>query len=109
MKLLIIITQKEDGENLVEALVEKKHRVTFFQGKGGFLKRDSLVILTGTKKEKIKEIFTLIKNHCKRRKEFIPSTLESVPEGQAVEMPPVPIVVGGAVVFVVPAEEFKEF
>ena len=54
MKLMVIIVQDVEGDEVVQALVEKGNRVTRMASTGGFLKRGNVTLLTGVEDENVK-------------------------------------------------------
>lgn len=109
MKLLIILGQKEDAEKLFQKLTEEKFSATKFEGRSGPLLRETILLLVPVEEKKLRKVFSLTKEVCSKRIEYLPSEIETLSEGQFLEMPPMPIKMGGATVFVLKIEDFKEF
>lgn len=64
MKLIIAITRDEDGEKIINTLVERSYRVTRMASTGGFLHRGMTTMMIGTEDEKVDDVITLVKRNC---------------------------------------------
>ncbi|MEW6407286.1 MAG: cyclic-di-AMP receptor [Patescibacteria group bacterium] len=111
MKLLIIITQKEDSKKLEQALISQKFQLTRFESFGGFLQKKNATYIIGIEDEKVSNVLDLIKKSCKSKEEVVTPPVaqtfglgEVVPQAGATK-----IVVGGAIVFVLPCEKVVKF
>jgi len=109
MKLLIIISQKEDGEKLKEALVDKEIRFTTLKSSGGFLRAENATFLIGAQEAQIKEILKLVKKICGQRQEFLASSAPVAEPGGELPTPATEIQAGGAIVFILPVEDFQQY
>lgn len=67
MKLIVAIVQDQDVNALMDALTEKKYRVTKLSSTGGFLKSGNTTLLIGVEDEKVNEVKELVDNNCKTR------------------------------------------
>ncbi len=108
MKMIIAIMQTDDVEDVMNALLEKGHRVTQISTTGGFLRRGNATLLIGTEEEKIPAILAIIRAKCQTRTEmFVP--LPS-PEFAPYYIPePVEVEVGGAIIFVLNVLQYHRF
>lgn len=107
MKMIIAIVQTDDVEDVMNALLEKGHRVTQISTTGGFLRKGNATLLIGTE-EKVPAILAIIKAKCQTRTEmFVP--LPS-PEFAPYYIPePVEVEVGGAIIFVLDVLQYHRF
>jgi uncharacterized protein YaaQ len=64
MKLMMIIVRDQDGEAVVQALVENEYRVTRMASTGGFLRRGNVTLLTGVEEVKVQSVFDLLRKVC---------------------------------------------
>lgn len=108
MKLIIAITHPEDADKLIDELVAKKYQVTKMESSGGYLKEDNATILIGTEDKKVNKVLDLIKKNCQPRKQFLTPTPPISEPGETFIPEPVEIKIGGATVFVLNVEEFKQ-
>lgn len=109
MKLLIILAQKEDGEKLFQKLCEEKLRVIKSEGKEGALLNEVLILFVYAQEKDIKKVLSLTQKYCSKRTEYLPSESEFNLESPPLEMPPIPLKIGGASVFIIKPEKFQEF
>ncbi len=105
MKLIVAIVQDQDVNALMDALTEKKYRVTKLSSTGGFLKSGNTTLLIGVEDEKVNEVKELVDNNCKTR-EITTSLLTVTMPGDTFVPYPLEVKVGGATLFVLNVEEF---
>lgn len=106
MKMIIAIVQAEDENSLQQAFVKNNIRSTKLATKGLFLRQGNTTFLIGTPDEEVEKVLTIIKNKSKSREEYVSPTI--FPANFA-GIPPVKVSVGGATVFVLPVEQFKQY
>ncbi|MFH2039851.1 MAG: cyclic-di-AMP receptor [Chloroflexota bacterium] len=63
MKLIIIVANDSECENLLKALLEADFRVTRVASSGGFLRRGNSTLLMGVKSERVKEAIQMVRKH----------------------------------------------
>lgn len=105
MKLIIAIVQDQDVNALMDALTEKKYRVTKLSSTGGFLKSGNTTLLIGVEDDKVNEVKELVDHNCKTR-EITTSLLTVTMPGDTFVPYPLEVKVGGATLFVLNVEEF---
>lgn len=105
MKLIVAIVQDQDVNALMDALTEKKYRVTKLSSTGGFLKSGNTTLLIGVEGDKVNEIKELVDHNCKTR-EITTSLLTVTMPGDTFVPYPLEVKVGGATLFVLNVEEF---
>jgi len=105
MKLIVAIVQDQDVNALMDALTEKKYRVTKLSSTGGFLKSGNTTLLIGVEDDKVNEVKELVDNNCKTR-EITTSLLTVTMPGDTFVPYPLEVKVGGATLFVLNVEEF---
>ncbi len=64
MKLLFVIVRDQDGENVIQALVDRGLRVTRVASTGGFLKRGNLTLMLGVEAEKVDQVLAILRTTC---------------------------------------------
>jgi uncharacterized protein YaaQ len=100
MKLVIIITQKEDSKELEEALVENQYQLTKLDSAGGFLKKKGYTFLVGVNDEKLDNLLELVNRICKKRKEIVTSPDFGNTLGETLITNGAKVQEGGATIFV---------
>lgn len=63
MKLLIVILNDPDAENVLRGLVEKGHRATRISSTGGFLRRGNTTLLIGLEEDQVDPALEIIRKH----------------------------------------------
>jgi uncharacterized protein YaaQ len=64
MKLMFVIVRDSDAGEVVQALVENKHRVTRVASTGGFLRRGNVTLMLGVEQDKIQAVIDLLRQVC---------------------------------------------
>ena len=64
MKLMMIIIQDKDSDNVVEALIQGGHSVTRMASTGGFLRQGNVTLMVGVEEEQTQPVLHLLKSHC---------------------------------------------
>lgn len=64
MKLMIIIVNDLDSENIIQALVKNSFRVTRMASTGGFLRRGNSTLLVGVEDQQVDPVIDLLKATC---------------------------------------------
>lgn len=105
MKLIVAIVQDQDVNPLMDALTEKKYRVTKLSSSGGFLKSGNTTLLIGVEDDKVNEVKDIVDHNCKTR-EITTSLLTVTMPGDTFVPYPLEVKVGGATLFVLNVEEF---
>ena len=104
-KLLVVITSDPEADALIRALVERGYPATKVSSTGGFLRKGSATILSGIEAEDVDLVLGIIRTECRARTEYIPAQATPFPD-TALPREPIPVRVGGAIVFVLPVERF---
>lgn len=105
MKMLIAIVNRDDEELVAAGLSAGGYMSTRYHSHGGYLVRDNVTFLIGTADEEVERVKKIIHANVHRRETIIrPAALEyggyAVDENES-------IVVSGATIFVVNAEQFE--
>jgi uncharacterized protein YaaQ len=104
-KLVIVITDDDGANALIEKLVERGYPATKVSSTGGFLRKGSATILSGVDSDDVDLVLGIIRTECQARTEYIPAQATPFPD-TALPREPIPVRVGGAIVFVLPVERF---
>jgi uncharacterized protein YaaQ len=106
MKLVYAIVNNDDSHRVSNALTQNGFSVTKLASTGGFLMSGNTTFLVCSDDEKVDEIIEIIREHSRKRKQFVPS---STPYGEGGYTNfPVEVSVGGATVFVTDIERFEK-
>jgi uncharacterized protein YaaQ len=106
-KLVIVITDDDEADTLIEKLVERGYPATKVSSTGGFLRKGSATILSGVEEEDVDLVLGIIRTECRARTEYIPAQATPFPD-TALPREPIAVRVGGAIVFVLPVERFMK-
>lgn len=109
MKLVLAVVQDQDSNRLLNALTDNNFRVTKLASTGGFLKSGNTTFLIGTEDVRVDRALQIIKENCSSREQLV-SPVSPMGGNADSYMPyPVEVEVGGAIVFVLPVEQFLHF
>lgn len=106
MKLIVAIVQAYDTDPLLRNVTSAGFSVTRIQSIGGFLRAGNSTVLMGVDDDRVRECLDLIRASSQSRVEVVPDDLEAEIfdiTGADVHT----VVVGGAVVFVLPISRFE--
>ena len=106
MKMLLAIINYDDSQSVIAALTKEGFSVTRLSTTGGFLKSGNVTVLIGLDESRLDDAFQIIRDHCRKRKQIVPTTTE-LGMGFFPTMP-VQVEVGGATVFVLGVERFEK-
>ncbi len=106
MKLLLAIVHNDDAYTVNTKLSEDGFFATKISSTGGFLMSGNSTFLIGVTDERVEDCIALIGRFCKKRTQPMPETFtRTVP---AHTTAPAQVVVGGATVFVLNVEQFRQ-
>jgi uncharacterized protein YaaQ len=106
MKLIVAIVQAYDTDPLLRNVTSAGFRVTRIQSTGGFLRAGNSTVFMGVEDDRVRECLELIRTSSRSRVEVVPDDLEAeLMEITGADVHTV--VVGGAVVFVLPIWRFE--
>jgi uncharacterized protein YaaQ len=110
--LMLAIVQPEDAVTATGALVEAGLRVTRISSIGGFLHQGNVTLLLGLRRDQVMLAGQLLAENCQTRMGYVNATpqVADVYAGPITGyVTPLEVVVGGATVFVLPAERIVRF
>ena len=105
-RLAITIVDGAQARNLMAALSAEGFRVTIVNATGGFLQDSLVTLFIGTEEEQLSRLFRLLAEHCPRRTRYVPMGVETAMASSYPTM--IEASMGGASVFVLPIEEFRQ-
>ncbi|TDM38861.1 hypothetical protein ETI06_12535 [Macrococcoides goetzii] len=109
MKMIIAIVQDQDSQSLSDVLTKNNFRTTKLASTGGFLRAGNTTFLCGVEDERVNELLTLINSTCGNREQVVTPVTPMGGNADAYIPYPVEVEVGGAIVFVMPIEQFHQF
>jgi uncharacterized protein YaaQ len=104
--MLTAVVHARDAARVMQALKQKGFTSIQFPSTGGFMGRRNATILIGIGTGEESQVVEIFKKHCRRRVEFILNPLE----GWRIPITtPRRVKVGGATIFVLEVEDYREF
>ena len=105
-KLILAVLQEEDYHEAISELNEHGFYMTLIRSSGGFLKKQSIMILIGLNHEDLEEALQFLKKHGERMEmRYQPPVMDG--RLLAFSGAPIPMHCGGVVVFVLNVERFE--
>ncbi|MDO4567396.1 MAG: cyclic-di-AMP receptor [Clostridia bacterium] len=110
MKLVFAIVQNDDARKVLRDLVKNDFHVTRIASTGGFLYGGNATLMIGVEDERLDACLDVIKHKSSTRKEFmvIPTAYPGSGFADSTTAP-VPVMLGGATVFVLDVESYHKF
>lgn len=107
MKLILAIVNNDDAHSVSTSLSREDFSVTKISSTGGFLMSGNSTFLMGVEDASIDSAMEIIAQNCKKREQVVPNSIaKGDPASLAREM--TKVTVGGATVFVLNVEQFKQ-
>ncbi|WP_027108960.1 cyclic-di-AMP receptor [Lacticigenium naphthae] len=109
MKMIVAIVQDQDSRRLSDDFVEHGMRATKLSSTGGFLRAGNTTFIIGIENRRVEEVLAVIKGNCSTRNQTVmnPPTYDLSMETDLTY--PIDVEVGGATIFVLPIDQFKQF
>lgn len=110
-KLILAILQGDDYADTVDELNQNGFFATILSSTGGFLKKKSVTVMIGVEEEKVQQVLDILKQCAGHRQQMMYSDVSMSAGGHAPQIPlvPVPVNVGGVVVFILDLEDLQKF
>ncbi|MBN8690116.1 MAG: cyclic-di-AMP receptor [Armatimonadetes bacterium] len=109
MKLCVVIIHNRDKNRVTDELVRAGFKFTIIGSTGGFLREGNTTFLIGTEESEVDVLRQVLKDHCQAREQVINfGSMEAGTQGAFVPSP-IKVPVGGAVMFVMPVDQFERF
>ncbi len=105
-RLMIVVVQVQDVEGVFEALCDSGISCTHLSSSGGFLQGRNVTLLIGLAHEKEDLVIQLLQKTCRRRVEYVTTSLEGAPFYLPLSTP---VTVGGATVFTMDVERYEVY
>ena len=109
MKLAVCIVHNRDKGRVTDELVKAGFKFTVIGSTGGFLREGNTTYLIGVEESELSALQKVIAQNSQSREQLVNvMPFEAAPPGAFIPSP-VKVPVGGAVMFVVPVEQFHRF
>lgn len=109
MRLVVAVVQDQDSNRLSNALTKNNYRATKLASTGGFLRSGNTTFLIGTDDTLIPKLLEIIRENCRSREQMVAPVSPMGGNADSYIPYPVEVEVGGAIVFVLPIEQFHHF
>ena len=107
MKLIYAIVNNDDSHAVSSALTKNGFFATKLASTGGFLMAGNTTFLICCEDDSVDNIIDIIRDHSKKRKQYVPSAASFSADAAPVSYP-VEVSVGGATIFVTDIERFEK-
>ncbi len=109
MKLAVCIVHSRDKGKVTDELVRAGFKFTVIGSTGGFLREGNTTFLIGIEDDEVDALYSVVEQNCQTREQVVNvMPFEAGPQGGFMASP-VKVPVGGAVVFLLPVEQFRRF
>ena len=110
-KLILAILQGDDYADTIDELNQNGFFATILSSTGGFLKKKSVTVMIGVEEEKVQQVLDILKQCAGRRQQLTYSdvSMSTGAHGPQIPMVPVPMNVGGVVVFIMELSDLQKF
>lgn len=105
MKMITAIVNRKDTNEVCRALKDAGIYFTRMATTGGFLTAGNTTLMIGIEDERVEQALDIIRSHCLRRTETVPTTVQST---ETSVIYPTEVTVGGATIFVTDVEQFEK-
>lgn len=106
MKLVYAIVNNDDTYAVNKALQKAEIRATKLSSTGGFLMSGNTTFMICCQDEEVEIVIGVLKEHSRKRKQFVPSS--AVKGFDGTQSVPVEVAIGGATIFVTDIERFEQ-
>jgi len=109
VKLAVCIVHNRDKNRVTDELVKAGFKFTVIGSSGGFLREGNTTVLLGVEESELPRLQRLFRENCQSRDQLVNvMPFEAATPGAFIPNP-VKVPVGGAVMFVMDAEQFHRF
>ena len=109
MKLAVCIIHNRDKSRIIDELIQAGFKFTIIGSTGGFLREGNTTFLIGAHDTEISNLKQLISDNCQSREQILNVAPFDNNPTAAFAPSAVKVPVGGAVLFLLPVEEFERF
>lgn len=108
MKLVMAIIHDEDAFHIMNHLNAEGFSVTKLASTGGFLRAGNTTLICGVTEERLSELVEILEKKCRSRKQITSVNAMNINANESFAPYPVEVTVGGATIFVLNVEEFRQ-
>ena len=110
-KLILAILQGDDYADTVDELNQNGFFATILSSTGGFLKKKSVTVMIGVEEGQVQKVLDILKQCAGRRQQLTYSDVSMSTGAHSPQIPmvPVPVNVGGVVVFIMDLDDLQKF
>jgi uncharacterized protein YaaQ len=109
MKLAVCIIHNRDKNRIIDELISAGFKFTIIGSTGGFLREGNTTLLIGTTDEQVATLKLVIQRACPTREQVLSMAAYDANPAAAFVPSAMKVPVGGAVMFLLPVEEFHSF
>jgi uncharacterized protein YaaQ len=109
MKMAICVVHQRDKVPLADELLRHGFKFTILHSSGGFLREGNATFMCGVAEEELEGLRTVVHDICHSRDQVVNVAPFEAGGASAFLSNPVQVPVGGAVMFVLPVDEFHRF
>jgi uncharacterized protein YaaQ len=109
MKLAICILHNRDRNRISDELTRAGFKFTVLSSTGGFLREGNTTLMVGLNDDEVTTLRELMSEFCSSREQMLNVASYEANPTAALLAAPVKVPVGGAVMFLMPVEEFHRF
>lgn len=106
MKLVYAIVNNDDTYAVNKGLSKEGIRATKLSSTGGFLMSGNTTFMICCQDHEVNTVIQVLKEKSRKRKQFVPSSTVTGPDGG--QSYPVEVTIGGATIFVTDIERFEQ-
>ena len=103
MRMMMAVVPKNQGEAVLDALVNAGYTATFSETRGGMLRQSQLSLFIAVKEEEVSVVLDILKAHCKSHTQVHHGNSPQRFDPNAQHA----IAIGGGVVFIWTLEQFE--
>lgn len=108
-KLILAVLQGEDYADTIEELNQNGFFATVLSSTGGFLKKKNITVMIGVEETQLSQAVDILKRCAGHRQQMTYSDLSLSNGGPQIPLIPVPVTVGGVVLFVLDLDDLQKF
>lgn len=109
MKLAVCIIHNRDKNRIIDELIAAGFKFTIIGSTGGFLREGNTTLLIGTGDGEVDNLKRVIETACPTREQVLSMAAYDANPAAAFVPSAMKVPVGGAVMFLLPVEEFTRF
>ena len=103
---MAVVIQEPDLDNAISSLAKLGLIVSQLPSSGGFLSRRNVTLIVGLPEGRIEAAVKALQRSCRQRVEYLS---EPFHEAAIPLATPIPVTIGGAIVFTFEVENYEEF